>query len=181
MERTFVWRDQTYYVADKFGLAPLMRFAHIAKQGVDSDDMEGLAAMYDLLGQCFTEKSYCSACKSIDLERLTVDEPKDGQVDGRCCPDRRVVESEFDRWMDHATAVRADQDEILEVVKLATQALTARPTERSSPSRPGPSTTSTSTAAAPSRSPEQVQRDLERSGRPDLALVVAQAQEARTA
>jgi hypothetical protein len=91
------------------------------------------------------------------------------------------VDSEFDRWMDAATAARADQDEILEVVKMATEAVMARPTERPSPSPAGPSTTSTSIAAAPSRSPEQVQRDLEQAGRPDLALMVVQAQEARTA
>ena len=145
MERTFVWRDQTYRVADRMGLAPLMRFAKVAKQGTDANDMDGLAAMYDLLEQCFVDTA------------------------------------EFDRWMDAATAARADQDEILEVVKMATEAVMARPTERPSPSPAGPSTTSTSTAAAPSRSPEQVQRDLERSGRPDLALIVAQAQEARTA
>jgi hypothetical protein len=84
--------------------------------------------------------------------------------------------------MDAATAARADQDEILEVVKMATEAVMApRPTERSSPSPAGPPTTSTSIAAVPSRSPEQVQRDLEQAGRPDLALMVVQAQEARTA
>lgn len=38
-----------FKVADKLGLMPLLRFAHLAKQGVDSDDMEGLVAIYDLL------------------------------------------------------------------------------------------------------------------------------------
>lgn len=47
-----------FELADKIGLMPLMRFAHIARSGVDSDDMEGLDAMYTLLRQCFTDEAW---------------------------------------------------------------------------------------------------------------------------
>jgi hypothetical protein len=35
---------ERYRIGDKIGLMPLMRFAHSAKQGVDSGDLEGLSA-----------------------------------------------------------------------------------------------------------------------------------------
>lgn len=44
-----------FKVAEKVGLAPLMRFAKVAQVGTDSMSLEGLAAMYDLLGNCFLD------------------------------------------------------------------------------------------------------------------------------
>jgi len=41
-----------YRIADKVGLMPLMRFAYAARKGTDADDMEGLAAIYDMLRDC---------------------------------------------------------------------------------------------------------------------------------
>lgn len=45
-------------MADAVGLMPLMRFAKVAKSGVDSDDMDGLVAMYDLLEQCIAPQDW---------------------------------------------------------------------------------------------------------------------------
>lgn len=42
---------EQFKVADKVGALPLMRFAKVARAGVDAGELEGLAAMYDLLGQ----------------------------------------------------------------------------------------------------------------------------------
>lgn len=42
---------EQFKVADKVGALPLMRFAKVARAGVDASELEGLAAMYDLLGQ----------------------------------------------------------------------------------------------------------------------------------
>ncbi|MFC9973540.1 hypothetical protein ACFVH6_21865 [Spirillospora sp. NPDC127200] len=41
-----------YRVGEKVGLMPMMRFAHVAKQGTDSADMEGMDAMYQMLRDC---------------------------------------------------------------------------------------------------------------------------------
>lgn len=49
---------ETFTVSDRIGLMPLMRFAKVAKSGVDSADMDGLAAMYDLLQQCFPDQEW---------------------------------------------------------------------------------------------------------------------------
>lgn len=46
---------ERYRIGDVVGLMPLMRFAHSAKQGVDSDDLEGLVAIYDMLRDCIHE------------------------------------------------------------------------------------------------------------------------------
>ena len=178
-QRSIDWEGDTFYVASKMGLAPLIRFAKYAKMGMDADDMDGLAAMYDLLEQCFYEHSYCRACGSTDTAALAADDPADGAVDERCCPDRRVVASEFDRWMDKATAVRADQDDILAVVGLVIKVLTERPTERPSDSPAGPPTTKPSTAvvSAGTAAARRLQDRHEASGRPDLALAVVRSQE----
>lgn len=50
--REFEWLGETYRAAERIGLMPLMRFAKVAKSGVDSHEIEGLAAMYDLLRAC---------------------------------------------------------------------------------------------------------------------------------
>jgi hypothetical protein len=47
-----------FEVAEKIGLMPLMRFAKVAKAGVDSDSQAGLVAMYDLLEQCIAPQDW---------------------------------------------------------------------------------------------------------------------------
>lgn len=138
-DRTIEYAGERFALADRIGLMPLMRFAHLARAGVDSDDMEGLDAMYALLKQCFTDEAW----------------------------------SKFEAA---AERTRADGEELMGVVKQAIEAIAARPTGRPSDSSGGPASTSTS-SADDSSSP--VIDRLERRGRPDLALIVAQAQESR--
>jgi hypothetical protein len=47
-----------FEVAEKFGLMPMLKFARLAKAGVDSDDMEGLVVIGDVLRECFTDEAY---------------------------------------------------------------------------------------------------------------------------
>lgn len=56
--RTVDLFGETFELADKIGLMPLMRFAHLAKGGADSNDMDALDAMYTLIRQCFTPASW---------------------------------------------------------------------------------------------------------------------------
>lgn len=69
-----------------------------------------------------------------------------------------------------------DDEQLIEFAMEAVQKIAARPTGRPSDSSDGPRTTSTS-SAGDSSSP--VIARLEERGRPDLALIVAQAQESR--
>lgn len=43
---------KSYRIADKVGLMPLLKFAKTAQSGVDSEDLEGLVAIYDMLHDC---------------------------------------------------------------------------------------------------------------------------------
>lgn len=49
---------ERFATADAIGLMALMRFAHVAKSGTDSNDLAGLAAMYELLEQCIAEADW---------------------------------------------------------------------------------------------------------------------------
>lgn len=60
---------EQFTLADKIGLMPLMRFAKAAKAGVDSEDMDGLAAMYDLLHQCIADDQWTRFEAAADRER----------------------------------------------------------------------------------------------------------------
>jgi hypothetical protein len=132
-------------------LLALMKFATVAKRGKTSDDMEGLAALYALLQSC-------------------------------------IDPAEWQAFEDHANDRGAQGEDLMGVVRDAVQAYAARPTQLPSGSPDGRSTTGTSSAGG-SSSPaasvptgsRQVQEDLERRGRPDIALVVAKAREASTA
>lgn len=51
MTETVEFYGKHFHVAERVGLMPLMRFAVVAQSGVDSNDLEGLAAMHGLLEQ----------------------------------------------------------------------------------------------------------------------------------
>lgn len=63
-----------FQVAERVGLMPLMRFAKVAKSGVDSDDMAGLAAMYDLLEQCIAPADWQRFQDAADKARADGEE-----------------------------------------------------------------------------------------------------------
>lgn len=130
-----------FTVAEKVGLMPLLRFAKAAKSGLDSADVDGMAAMYDLLQQC-------------------------------------IADEEWAVFEDHATRERASDEDLLDVVKKAMAVLSERPTKRPSDSSTGPQTTSLSSEDALS---SRVITRLEQQGRPDLALIVDEAQRNRKA
>jgi hypothetical protein len=44
--------DVEYLIGNKVGLMPLMKFAYQAKKGLNTDELEGMAAMYELLQDC---------------------------------------------------------------------------------------------------------------------------------
>jgi hypothetical protein len=132
---------ERFRMAERVGLMPMMRFAKVAKAGVDSDDLDGLAAMYDLLEQC-------------------------------------IADDEWARFQAHADKSRADGDELMTVVKKVFEVLSERPTRRPSDSSVGPRTTEPSSTDGFF---SQVIAREEAAGRPDRALILVQAQEARAA
>jgi hypothetical protein len=160
---TIEFRGERFAVREHVSLLPMMKFAMIAKrqkaqQNQQSDpaaegqrEMEALAALYELLQQC-------------------------------------IAEDEFDRFYEHALVVGAGQSDLMRVVRDSVAARSGgRPTRQPSASQDGRQTTAPSSADGSSSqawsTPQgsvDVQRDLERQGRPDMALVVMRAREAST-
>jgi hypothetical protein len=46
---TFDWLGGTFHVAPSIGLMPMLRFANVAKSGIDSKELEAMFAMHELL------------------------------------------------------------------------------------------------------------------------------------
>ena len=65
---------ESFTVADRIGLMPLMRFAKVAQSGVGADDMAGLAAMYDLLQQCIDPQDWPRFEAAADKSRADGEE-----------------------------------------------------------------------------------------------------------
>ena len=63
---------ESFRLAESVGLMPLMKFAHHANNGLDSDDMAGLAAMYALI------RDTVHADDWDRFERLAIDKRADG-------------------------------------------------------------------------------------------------------
>jgi hypothetical protein len=151
---TVEFLGRRFRVADRVGLMPIMRFAKAAKAGTDSNDMDGISAMFDLLRQC-------------------------------------IADEDWPAFEAHADATRADGEELMGVVVAAMSLVQARPTKPRSTSSGGPRTTNANSSDG-SSSPEQVDpptpgpaaaggaqavvERLQDRGRPDLALIVDQAQ-----
>jgi hypothetical protein len=147
------WQGERFKLADKIGLMPVIIFGKLASQGMDTTDLGAVAVMYDLLEQC------------LDTAQVPIRDSEDSS---------KIVgyRTEWTRFQDHATRVRADAEDLLDFVK---QAL-----ERMGKDRTGPSSASSSGPASPSTLPNsqdslrrRVAEDLK--GRPDLQLAVLNA------
>jgi hypothetical protein len=153
-----------FAIADKIGLMPLMRFAHAAKSGLDSADLEGMAAMYDMLRQCIADNPVFV----FQGRNITRDEANDLPPEA---VEQVVVFGGWDDFEAHATRERADDAaELFGVVQKVMAILSERPTSRPSASSDGPPQTAP-TSEEDSSSVEVVRR-LKSQGRPDLAMAV---------
>lgn len=86
-----------------------------------------------------------------------------------------IAPQDWQRFVAHSVKVAADQEQLDQVAADVIEALTARPTSRSSGSPDGPSTTSTSSLDASSSAVTA----REQQGRPDLAQVHVLAERSR--
>ena len=105
----------TFRIAESIGLMPLLRFAHASSKGLDSTDMEGMAALYEMIRDC------------IDQTRPQHKGPDGKMVD--------AGPSEWERFQTHAVDTKAEADDLLAVVQKVIEVLGARPTRP----RPGSS------------------------------------------
>lgn len=63
-----------YLIGDKVGLMPLMRFASASKAGIDSNEMEGLVAMYDMLRDCIHPDDWDRFERDMTVKRAEGDD-----------------------------------------------------------------------------------------------------------
>lgn len=124
-------------MSDSIGMMPLLQFAHASSKGLDSADMEGLAALYAMIRDC------------IDQTRPQKD------VDGELVDDGP---SEWDRFQRHAVDTKAEADDLMAVVQKCIEVISARPTRPPGDSSAGRPTTSANSKAlsstAATRRPE---------------------------
>lgn len=65
---------ETFRMAEKIGAMSVMRFAKIAAAGADSSDMDGLAAMYDLIKACIHRDDWSRFERVADDNSASEDE-----------------------------------------------------------------------------------------------------------
>jgi hypothetical protein len=109
---------EKFRLADRIGLMPMLAFAMASKRGLDSEDMEGLAAMYALIRDV------------VDQSR-----PVETDDDGRPRTDETGAPvyagpSEWMRFEDHAINEQADGEDLMEFVGRAMEVVSARPRRR---------------------------------------------------
>lgn len=56
LNRTVPFMGESFRIANKVGLMPLMEFAHFANSGADTADMGALVAIYDMLRDCLYDE-----------------------------------------------------------------------------------------------------------------------------
>lgn len=127
-------------LAESIGLMPLLKFAHAAKSGLTSDDMEGLSAMYTLLRSC------------IDRSQMQrVGDDGKPMFDGAGDPVWSAP-SQWELFEQHATDTAADGEALSKVINQAVQVISSRPTSPpgdSSGSSPGTSESSKGSSSSP--------------------------------
>lgn len=106
---------QKFRLAERVGIMPMLAFGNAARAGLDSDDMEGLAAMYGLI-------------RSVIHRPPLLDEHGQRQVNenGKALRD----ESEWNRFAELADDELADGDDIMGFVNAAMEVMSARPRQR---------------------------------------------------
>lgn len=130
-----------FRLAESIGLMPLLKFAHAAKTGLTSDDMEGLSAMYLLIRSC------------LDRSKVQERDPKTGEpmFDDAGEP-VWAGPSEWELFEQYAIDEDADGDDLSAMINQAVQVVSARPRKRrgdSSSSSPQTSPNSRVSSSSP--------------------------------
>lgn len=127
-------------LAETIGLMPLMAFANSAKNGMDSDDLDGLAAMYALVRDTVDQ----TRVQRIGADGEPVfDDDGDPVWEGP---------SDWQRFERHSIEQKADGDDFMAFIRSAMGVIGARPRKRrgtSSESSPRTSANSKASSSSP--------------------------------
>lgn len=128
---------EKFRLAERVSMMPLLAFGNAAKNGLDTDDMAGMAAMYRMI-------------RSVIHRPPLLDDKGERQRDenGETLRD----ESEWHRFERLADDESAEGEELMEFVSQAMEVMSARPTKRRSISADtSPPTSEKSRAGSSSR------------------------------
>lgn len=70
---TFTFFGEEFRVAGEVGAMPLMQFAHAASSGLDTADMEGAAAIHDLLQDILHEEDWPRFCEQAKSNKASAE------------------------------------------------------------------------------------------------------------
>ncbi|HEY5987041.1 MAG TPA: hypothetical protein VIV12_11800 [Streptosporangiaceae bacterium] len=119
------FRGKTFRLGKEVGLASLLDFMGSAKDGLGAADVEGIAAIKDVLRDMFVQRPACGACEACDAELYAQ------------CP--QFDPGDWPKFWRLARAVHADGEDLFGVATQAMEQLAARPTRPPSGfSPPGP-------------------------------------------
>ena len=107
---------ERFRLAESIGLMPLLAFAAASKKGLDSSDMDGLAAMYAMIRDC------------LDQTRTPAMDPNTGEplVDSDGSP-QYDGPSEWMRFEQHCYDTKADGEDLMGFISQAISVVSARP------------------------------------------------------
>lgn len=71
---TFLFYGETFTVADEIGAMPLMEFAAAAEAGVDSNSLDGLAAMHSMIADCMVDGDWSRFKQTARKHKASGDE-----------------------------------------------------------------------------------------------------------
>jgi hypothetical protein len=117
-ENSLEFLGKRFRLAERIGLMPMLAFAAASKKGLDSSDMEGLAAMYALIRDCLDQ----TRTQATDADGELVFEP-DGTP-------RYVGASQWQLFENHCNEVQAGPEELMEFISSAMSVVSARPPKR---------------------------------------------------
>lgn len=153
---TVEWYGERFHVAERVGMMPMMRYAAFTKR-----QMQRQRNGHEPTGEDEIE----ALASSYELLE-------------RC-----LHPNDWERFEEHASAVGADLEELMEFVGQVMVVVANRPTGRSSDSSDGPRTiepSSPDASSSPDTGAENVVAMFNDRGRADLALLVRRRQESLT-
>ena len=120
--RTVEFMGERFRISDKVGLMPLLKFSAYAD--MSTTDAGALGAMYAMLRDCIHQgTSGCGECESCQADNE------------RGCRD--FDPGDWGRFERHAMDVKAEADDLLDVITKAMELISGRPTGQPGPSSPG--------------------------------------------
>jgi hypothetical protein len=108
------FNDKKFRLAKRTGHVPMMKFAHYAEAGVDSEDMGGMAAFYEVLQDCIlAAEDPCKKCENC----------KNG------LPCSEADPGDWGKFERELIKSKATIEEIMPIMQEAMEKISARPTK----------------------------------------------------